>query len=157
METKPRHFSHPPRRTGGYLMLLALAFGAIFTTILGALTGYAVLRDKAANVAQSRSEAFYLADGGLTRYAWTLSNAPDAPFAGDAEVAIEATPSTQCGTTTSVIMRATGTPTDGNGVSASVSMLLVQQFAGDPCAGGEEASSTPATSLGWSYTNWRQE
>lgn len=107
-------------------MLLALAFGAIFATILGALTGYAVIRDKAAHVAESRVEALALAEGGLARYAWTLAHTPDTLYTGDEGISIETTPSVQCGTTTSVLARATGTPLDGNGEHTTVSARFIR-------------------------------
>lgn len=151
------HTARLPRLTGGYLMLLALVFCAIFITVIGALAGYAVLRDKAANAAYSRSEALALAEGGLARYAWTLTHAPDALYTGDDRVSIEAIPSTQCGTTTSVSVRATGTPADGNGMQTIVSIRFVRQPAiEDPCP-EDSASSTPAVPAYWGSADWKQE
>jgi hypothetical protein len=157
MKKNHNYIQHPPRLTGGYLMLLALAFGAIFTTILGALVGYTVLRDKAANMAHVRNEALALADGGLARYVWSFTHTPDALFTGDDEVSVEATPSMQCGTTTSVFIRATGTPKNNSGISASVSERLVRQPAiEEPCPEDDSATSTPAVSE-WVSTDWHQE
>src|SRR6185295_585031 len=60
----------------GYLMLLALVFGAIFLTVLGALSGVALTQNKAQNASTGRTRAIALAEAGLEYYRWHLAHFP---------------------------------------------------------------------------------
>jgi hypothetical protein len=61
----------------GYLMLLALVFGAIFITVLGGLSMYVLSENRLQSQNASSAEAFSLAEAGLEYYRWHLAHYPD--------------------------------------------------------------------------------
>ncbi len=66
-------YKQPPR---GYLILLALVFGAIFVTVLGALSSVLISQNNRQNEVQARSKTFSAAEAGLEYYRWHLSHFP---------------------------------------------------------------------------------
>jgi hypothetical protein len=122
----------------GFLMLLALVFGAIFVTILGALSSYVLVENRLQTVNKSKGEAFAIAEAGIQQYKWFLAHYPDDttdgtghagpyvstykdPEGGSAgTVSLAVSGSTSCGVTTSIDLTSTGTPTDSPNTSATV-------------------------------------
>src|ERR1700744_3568281 len=71
---QPRTHAAPQR---GYLMLLALVFGAIFLGLLAALSGFILSENRDENVSISNSKAFSLAEAGIEYYPWHLAEFPN--------------------------------------------------------------------------------
>lgn len=126
----------PPR---GYLMLLALVFGAIFVTVLGALAGSTLSQNRAQIESIGRSEGVDIAEAGLEYYRWHLSHFPSdlqngtghaGPYTisyADPETgAVTGTNTltivgnTACGTVKSIDITSKGTPSDGSSASATL-------------------------------------
>lgn len=57
-------------------MLLVIVFGAIFFTILVALSGFVLAQNRVQDVTRARAEAFNIAEAGLNYYRWFLSHFP---------------------------------------------------------------------------------
>lgn len=72
---------YPPsialRPTRGYLMLTAIVFGAIFLTILGALSSFVLTENRARNANDTQSRALAIAEAGLEYYRWHLAHFPN--------------------------------------------------------------------------------
>lgn len=114
----------------GYLMLLAIVFGAIFVTVLGALTGFVITESKTQTNATSAARATAIAEAGLEYYHWFLAHYPNdltngtgqtGPYSipySDPEggqtgtISLGITGNSSCGVVTSIDMRSTGTPTE---------------------------------------------
>ncbi len=62
--------------TRGSIILLVIVFGAIFFTLLIALSGFVLAQNRAQNDTRSKSEAFNIAEAGLDHYRWYLSHFP---------------------------------------------------------------------------------
>jgi hypothetical protein len=60
----------------GYLMLTAIVFGAIFLTVLGALTSFVLTENRARNANDTQSRALAIAEAGLEYYRWHLAHFP---------------------------------------------------------------------------------
>lgn len=122
----------------GYLMLLALVFGAVFLTVFGGLSMYVLSENKLqAHNAQS-AEAFSLAEAGLEYYRWFLAHFPndvqngtgaagpyvlsyDDPEGGTAgTVTLTINGNTSCGQTTSVDIQSVGAPSDAPAASRTL-------------------------------------
>ncbi len=127
---------HEPVR--GYLMLLAIVFGAIFLTVLGALSGFVLTENRAQSTATQSVQATAIAEAGLEYYRWFLAHYPNdlqngtgvpGPYtipyadpeggnAGIIELAI--TGNTSCGAISSIDIRSTGTPEAAPNVSSTI-------------------------------------
>jgi hypothetical protein len=122
----------------GYLMLLALVFGAIFLTVLGALSTFALTQNRLQVATEGRAKALALSEAGLEYYRWFLAhypgnitnntgvagpyvltyNDPEAGPVGTASLAI--TGNQACGQTTSIDIVSTGRPSDGSNAKRSI-------------------------------------
>lgn len=108
-------------------MLLAIVFGAIFLTVLGALASYILTENRAQNAEHAEARALAIAEAGLEYYRWFLSHYPsdltngtggagpytidyDDPEGGDVgTISLDIDGNTTCGQVTSIEMRSTGT------------------------------------------------
>ncbi len=61
---------------GGYLMLLAIVFGAVFLTVLGALSSYVLTENHSQSSTTGRSKGLAIAESGLEYYRWHLAHFP---------------------------------------------------------------------------------
>ena len=131
----------PPVR--GYLMLVAIVFGSIFVTVLGALTGFVLTENRAQSTATAASRGLAIAEAGLEYYRWYLAhypndlqngtgvagpytipyNDPEGGETGTIELAI--TGNTSCGVTTSIDIRSTGTPIE----NATAARTILARYA----------------------------
>ncbi|MBP9816973.1 MAG: hypothetical protein KBD05_03005 [Candidatus Pacebacteria bacterium] len=111
----------------GYLMLLAIVFGAIFFTVLGALSSYVLTENKLQNAGHAQARALSIAEAGLEYYRWFLAHYPNdlqngtgvaGPYSipyNDPEggvtgtISLAITGNTSCGQVTSVDITSTGT------------------------------------------------
>jgi len=125
----------PPR---GYLMILALVFGAVFMTVFGGLSLFVLSENRLQTQTEESTEAFSLAEAGLEYYRWFLSHYPNdmrngtgqpgpyvvsysdpqAGLAGTATLTING--NLACGQLTSVDIQSTGTPADAPGVTRTL-------------------------------------
>ena len=64
---------HPSR---GSITLLVIIFGAIFFTLLMALSGFVLAQNRIQDVTRTRTESFTIAEAGLEYYRWFLSHFP---------------------------------------------------------------------------------
>lgn len=119
-------------------MLLAIVFGAVFLTVLGALTGFVLTENKVQSNATATARATAIAEAGLEYYRWFLAHYPNdlqngtglpGPYSipysdpeggqtGTIELAIDANSS--CGTVTSVDISSTGRPSENTAVSRTL-------------------------------------
>jgi hypothetical protein len=122
----------------GYLMLLALVFGAIFLGLLGALSGFILAENRDENISISNSKAFAIAEAGIEYYRWHLAEFPNDlqngtghsgpytityndPEGGQAgTITLTISGNTECGQLTSVNIQSTGAPSDGTGGTATI-------------------------------------
>ena len=111
----------------GYLMLLAIVFGAIFLTVLGALSSYVLTENKLQNAGHAQARALSIAEAGLEYYRWFLAHYPNdlqngtgvaGPYSipyNDPEggetgtISLAITGNTACGQVTSIDITSTGT------------------------------------------------
>ncbi|MEK9160934.1 MAG: hypothetical protein AAB440_02785 [Patescibacteria group bacterium] len=111
----------------GYLMLLAIVFGAIFLTVLGSLSSYILTTNRVQNSEQTQIRALAIAEAGLEYYRWFLAHYPgdltngtgvagpyeipyDDPEGGETgTISLDIVGNTSCGETTSIEIRSTGT------------------------------------------------
>jgi len=63
-------------RIRGSIMLLALVFGAVFVTVLGALSSYALSSAHLESAKESEQQAFAVAEAGIEYYRWHLAHFP---------------------------------------------------------------------------------
>lgn len=119
-------------------MLLVLIFGAVFFTVLGALSGFVLAQNHAQDITRERNEAFSIADAGLQYYRWFLSHFPgnmqngtghNGPYVttySDPETGTAGTytlsisGNSSCGSVQSITVSSAGVPTDAPGVSTTV-------------------------------------
>ena len=107
-------------------MLLAIVYGAVFLTVLGALSGYVLTQNRVQTNATIRAQATAIAEAGLEYYRWSLAHFPSdlqngtglpGPYtiayqdpeggqAGTIELAV--TGNMACGAITSIDIRSTG-------------------------------------------------
>ena len=127
-----------PRPQRGYLMLLAIVFGAVFLTVFGGLSVYVLSENRLQGRNASLAEAFSIAEAGLEYYKWRLAHFPNdvqtgtggaGPYtiayddpetgaAGSFQLTIAG--NTTCGQLTSVDITSIGTPADAPGVSRTL-------------------------------------
>jgi len=119
-------------------MLLAIVFGAIFLTVLGALSSFILTENKLQNAGHAQARALAIAEAGLEYYRWFLSHYPndlqngtgvagpyvvdyDDPEAGDAGTfSLSITGNTSCGQVTSIDISSTGTAVGSPGASRTL-------------------------------------
>lgn len=127
---------HAPR---GYLLLMALVFGSVLLTVLGAMSAYVLTQNKVQHAATGQARAFSIAEAGLSYYHWLLAHRPGdltngtgspGPFVipyydpetgeslGTYTLAI--TGNTACNQTTSIDITSTGATNDGSGVTRTL-------------------------------------
>ncbi|MCX6790194.1 MAG: hypothetical protein NTV60_01555 [Candidatus Kaiserbacteria bacterium] len=122
----------------GSIMLLIIIFGAVFFTILVALSGFVLAQNRLQEVTRGRGEAFAIAEAGLDYYRWFLSHFPGNTTSGtghagpyvssysDPESGASGTYSlsvvgnSSCGTIQSIDVTSTGVPSDVSTVSSTV-------------------------------------
>jgi hypothetical protein len=122
----------------GFIMLLALVYGSIFVTVLGALASYSITQNRVQYAATGKAKALALAEAGLEYYRWHLAHYPTDitngtgaagpyvytqadPEGGTAgTISLSIVGNQSCGQTTSIDISSTGTPSDGSGVSRTV-------------------------------------
>lgn len=127
---------HQPVR--GYLMLLAIVFGAVFITVLGALSGYVLTENRAQSTATAGSRGFAIAEAGLEYYRWFLAHYPNdltngtgsaGPYTipyNDPEggqtgiISLDISGNTSCGQTTSIDIRSTGIPAEQESATKTI-------------------------------------
>jgi len=125
-------------RSRGSVTLLVLVFGAIFFTLLMALSSFVLVENRTQDITQEKSKAFNIAEAGLNYYRWFLSHFPgDAqngtghggPYASsyvDPEGGTAGTytlsivGNSTCGVVQSIDVTSTGVPSDATGVSSVV-------------------------------------
>jgi hypothetical protein len=119
-------------------MLLAIVFGAIFVTVLGALASVVLSQNRAETESIGRSKGLAMAESGLEYYRWHLAHFPTdlqngtgqpGPYAlpyKDPEggqigtVTLSITGNTTCGQITSVDITAKGAPSDGSNAATTL-------------------------------------
>lgn len=139
-----RKARYPRALARGYLMLLAIVFGSIFLTVLGALSGYTLTQNRVQDVATGQSRALALAEAGLEYYRWFLAHNPgdltngtgqpgpyilsyDDPEGGTVgTVSLEVTGASYCGQAGAIDIRATGNPDDGTGATRTIRVRYAQ-------------------------------
>jgi hypothetical protein len=119
-------------------MLLAIVYGAVFVTVLGALASFVLTENRVQSNATSAARATAIAEAGVEYYRWFLAHYPSdlrngtgqaGPYtipyadpeggsAGTIELAV--TGNSSCGVVTSIDIRSTGTPTEDSRVSRTV-------------------------------------
>jgi hypothetical protein len=119
-------------------MLLAIVFGAVFVTVLGALSGFVLTENRAQSNATATARATAIAEAGLEYYRWFLAHYPSdiqngtglpgpyvIPYAdpeggqtGTIELAISGNSS--CGAITSIDISSTGRPAENTSVSRTL-------------------------------------
>ncbi|MDO8624235.1 MAG: hypothetical protein Q7R54_02665 [bacterium] len=127
----------------GYLTLLALVFGSIFFMVLGALSSFVLIENRAEDVSRLRSKAFAIAEAGLEYYRWHLLHYPndmqngtgqpgpyeipvDDPEGGAVGVAtLSIAANTACGQTNSISIISAGAPTE----DPTVKRVLTARYA----------------------------
>jgi hypothetical protein len=125
-------------------MLLALIFGSIFVTVLGALASFSITQNRVQYAASGKAKALGLAEAGLEYYRWRLAHYPtdlrngtgaSGPYVltqtdpeggtiGTATLAISGNQS--CGQITSIDISSTGAPSDGSGVTRTLMARYAQ-------------------------------
>jgi hypothetical protein len=123
----------------GYLMLLAIVFGAIFLTILTALAGMVVVENHQQIMSAGDNKGEDIAEAGLEYYRWHLAHFPtdlqngtghagpytvtyNDPETGQAAgtYTLSIVGNTSCGQITSVDITSKGVPSDGSNGSATL-------------------------------------
>lgn len=119
-------------------MLLAIVFGAVFLTVLGALASYSITQNKVQIADTGKVKALALAEAGIEYYRWHLAHFPtdltngtgtttsftltqNDPEGGTAgTISMSITPNQACGQTQSIDINSTGFPSDGSGATRTV-------------------------------------
>ena len=125
----------PPR---GYLMLLAIVFGAVFVTVLGALSGFVLSENRFQTNATAASRATAIAEAGIEYYRWFLAHYPNDLTNGTGQpgpytipymdpeggetgtIELSITGNTSCETLTSIDISSTGVPAEDPSVSRTI-------------------------------------
>jgi hypothetical protein len=133
-------------RPRGSITLLVIVFGAIFFTLLIALSSFVLSQNHAQDVMHERTEAFTVAEAGLEYYRWFLShfsgNTTDGTGHGGPYVTTYTDPengtagtyslsivgNSTCGVTQSIDVTSTGSPSDAPGISSTI----VARYAAPP-------------------------
>lgn len=119
-------------------MLLALVFGSIFLTVLGALSSFVLTENHAQTASTGRSKALAMAEAGLEYYRWHLAHFPtdlqngtgaagpysmpyyDPEGAQTGTITLDMDGNMSCGQITSIDITSTGAPNDGSNVSRTI-------------------------------------
>lgn len=120
-------------------MLLAIVFGAIFLSVVGGLSGFALAEHRSQTIAHLRTQALALAEAGLEQYRWRASRGLGASsepetftatypsgvggVIGSASVSV--TPIGACGEVVEHVVQSVGTTTSEE-VAASISARYAQ-------------------------------
>ena len=128
----------------GFMMLLALVFGAIFLTVLGALSSYTLTQNRLQNLSTGRVKALAIAEAGLEYYRWYLAHNPgdltngtgvpgpyefpyEDPEGGVAgKISLAITQAGYCGQDGSIDIVSTGRPNDASGARATIRARYAQ-------------------------------
>lgn len=132
----------------GFLMLLGIVFGAIFITLIGALSSYVLIENRLQNVKYSQSEGFTIAEAGIEYYKWFLAHYPGDTTNGTGQpgpysipysdpeggttgtISLTVNGNVSCGQTTSVDITSVGTPSDNALASKTVYARYAQPSVG---------------------------
>lgn len=132
----------------GYLILVALVFGAVFLTTLGGLSMFVLSQNRLQVRSTLQAEALTLAEAGIEYYRWFLAHYPDdlqngtgvpGPYVMDYDdpetgaagtVTIEIEGNEACGQLTSVDLRSTGRPESDGSVSRTVTARYARPSVG---------------------------
>jgi len=127
----------------GSVMLLVLVFGGIFLMVLASLANFILGENRAQNVLRAQVEAFSIAEAGLNYYQWYLSHFPGDFTNGTGQAgpyvinyrnsagtsigtyALTIAGSSSCGSTQTVNITSTGSPSD----FPSISSILTGHYA----------------------------
>jgi len=119
-------------------MLLALIYGTIFLTVLGALSSFVLTENHAQSASTGRSKALAIAEAGLEYYRWHLAHFPtdlkngtgtagpytipynDPEGAQAGTITLDIDGNLSCGQITSIDITSTGAPNDGSNVSRTI-------------------------------------
>ncbi len=122
----------------GYLIVLALVFGAIFLTIIGAFLSYVITQHTEQKHQYAKERAISVAEAGLNYYKWFLAHNPDdttngtglpGPYVGVyedpeggpmGEYSLDIASSSACGDVYAIDITSTGTTYDSPGVGRRV-------------------------------------
>lgn len=122
----------------GFMMLLALVFGSIFVTVLGALSSFSITQNHVQSAATGESKGLALAEAGLEYYRWFLAHNPGNLTNGTGQpgpyviaqtdpeggtigtASLDVTANQSCGQITSIDITSTGTPSDGSNTSRTI-------------------------------------
>ncbi len=122
----------------GYLMLTAIVFGAIFVTVLGALTGFVLTENKLQSNVTANARATAIAEAGIEYYRWFLAHYPtdlqngtgqpgpytipymDPEGGQTGTISLSVAGNSSCGAITSIDLRSTGTPAEDQTVSRTI-------------------------------------
>lgn len=121
----------------GFLMLLAIVFGSIFLTVLGALASFSLTQNKFQASDTGKTKALSLAEAGIEYYRWHLAHFPtdltngtgSSPFTltqsdpeggtvGTTQVSVSANQA--CGQIQSIDITSKGTTSDGSNASQTI-------------------------------------
>jgi len=132
----------------GYLILVALVFGAVFLTTLGGLSMFVLSQNRLQVRSTLQAEALTLAEAGIEYYRWFLAHYPDdlqngtgvpGPYTMDYDdpetgvagtVTIEIEGNEACGQLTSVDLRSTGSPESDDSVSRTITARYARPSVG---------------------------
>lgn len=124
-------------------MLLVIVFGAVFFTLLAALSGFVLVGNRAQDMTRGQAEALNIAEAGLDYYRWFLSHFPgntqngtghagpyvttfaDPEYGTVGTYTLSIVGNTSCGVVQSMDVTSQGVPSDAPTVSAT----LVARFA----------------------------
>lgn len=127
-----------PTPQRGYLMLLAIVFGAVFVTVLGALSGFVLSENRFQTNATASSRASAIAEAGIEYYRWFLAHYPNDLTNGTGQpgpyiipymdpeggetgtIELSVTGNTSCETLTSIDISSTGIPVEDPTVSRTI-------------------------------------
>ena len=124
-----------PRR--GFIMLMAIVFGAVFLTVLGALVSFSITQNKYQIADTGKAKALSLAEAGIEYYRWHLAHFPtdltngtgntsfsltqnDPEGGAVGTIAMTITPNQSCGQTQSIDINSKGTVSDGSNQSRTI-------------------------------------
>ena len=129
---------HCRTNTAGYLIAVALVFGAVFLTILTAFISFVITQNEVQEAKYNRQRAFDIAEAGLDYYKWYLAHFPDDttngtttpgpyvhtyadPEGGDiGEFSLEISSSTLCGDVYAIDIVSTGYTYDAPSTTRTV-------------------------------------
>lgn len=132
----------------GYLILVALVFGAVLLTSLGGLSMFVLSQNRLHSRLSAQAQALTLAEAGIEYYRWHLAHYPedtqngtgapgpytiayDDPETGSAgSVSLSIDANEWCGQLTSVDIEATGVPSSDTTVSRTISARYARPSVG---------------------------